>query len=126
MAVLNPSLLIVDDDPDICQALTDFLEYERYQVKTVGTGEEAVARAEQYRFDAAILDLGLPDTDGLSLFRRLAEIDPNLPVIILTALNSEEKRIESFRQGATAYLTKPYNKEELKTILRQTIRESRA
>ncbi|MGH7232686.1 MAG: response regulator [Nitrospiraceae bacterium] len=117
MTFPHPSLLIVDDDPDICQALTDLFEYDHYLVKTVGTGAEAVANAMQCHFDAAILDLGLPDADGLTVFRKLMEVAPDLPVVILTAFNTEERRTESYHQGVAAYLTKPYDKEVLKATL---------
>ena len=119
----SPSLLIVDDDPDICRALTDFLEFERYQVTTAGTGEEAIATAKRYRFDVAILDLGLPDADGLTVFRWLLDLDPHLPVIILTAFKSDEKIMQSLSQGAIAYLMKPYNKDELRATLGLALRK---
>ncbi len=125
MTLSHPSLLVVDDDPDIRQALTDLLEYECYEVNTVGTGEEAIAKAKQHHFDAAILDLGLPDADGLSVCHTLGQVDPNLPVIILTAFNTDEKRVQSFDQGAIAYLTKPYNKDELKATLSLALERKR-
>lgn len=122
-SILPPSasVLIVDDDPDIAQTLTDLLEYEGYQVRSVPTGGEAIATARAAHFGAVILDLGLPDLDGLSVLRKLTELDPKLPVIILTAFLKDSRTIESLRQGAFAYLTKPYNREEVKATLRRAV-----
>lgn len=117
----RPSILVVDDDRDICQALSDLLEFEGYQVQTSNTGADALARVEQFHFDALILDIGLPDLDGFSVLKLLTEREPNLPVIILTAFTTEEKKIGSLRGGAFGYLTKPYNKEELKATLRRAV-----
>jgi PAS domain S-box-containing protein len=117
----SASVLIVDDDPDIALTLQDLLEYEGYQVHSVPTGGEAIARARSAHFGAVILDLGLPDLDGLSVLRKLTEDDPKLPVIILTAFLKDARTIESLRQGAFAYLTKPYNREEVKATLRRAI-----
>ncbi len=115
------SVLIVDDDPDICEALRDFLEHEGYDVQTVGTGTEGIAEAQQRRYGAVVLDLGLPDVDGLAVLKVLQELDSKLPVIILTAFTTEEKTIGSLRQGAFAYLTKPYNRDELKATLHRAV-----
>jgi len=115
------SVLIVDDDPDICEALRDFLQHEGYHVQTVGTGTEGIAQAQQRRYGAVILDLGLPDLDGIEVLKVLQELDSKLPVIILTAYTTEEKTIGSLRQGAFAYLTKPYNREELKATLHRAV-----
>jgi DNA-binding response OmpR family regulator len=113
-------ILIVDDDPDICIALTDLLEHEGYHVVSVGTGTEAIAKAESRAFGAVILDLGLPDLDGFSVLRALANVDPRLSVIILTALGSEQKRLAGLQQ-AFAYLTKPYDREELKATVARAV-----
>ncbi len=68
-----------------------------------------------------ILDLGLPDLSGFAVLRGLEEFDPLLPVIILTASTQDSDTVESLRRGAFAYITKPYNQDELKIILRQAV-----
>ncbi len=115
------SILIVDDDPDISEALKDLLEFEGYPVQAVESGAEAIADAKEHRYSAVVLDLGLPDLDGLSVLKTLVELDPKLPVIILTANTTGEKKAEAFRLGAFAYLTKPYDQDELKAALRQAV-----
>jgi PAS domain S-box-containing protein len=115
------SVLVVDDEPDICLALEDLLEHEGYTVRSVMTGREALDAAEQSQFGAVILDLGLPDLSGFAVLRGLEEFDPLLPVIILTASVQDSHTVESLRRGAFAYITKPYNRDELKIILRQAV-----
>ncbi|MGH7251001.1 MAG: PAS domain S-box protein [Nitrospiraceae bacterium] len=117
----SAGILIVDDDPDISRALMDFLEHEGYHVTVVGTGKDAMAQVRQRRYEAVILDIGLPDVDGFTVLRMFQEVDPKLPVIILTAYTTPEKTIATLMQGAFAYLTKPYNRDELKAVLRRAI-----
>ncbi|WP_447978998.1 PAS domain S-box protein [Candidatus Nitrospira bockiana] len=117
----RPSVLIVDDDPDICFALSDFLEHAGYAVQAVGTARAALSRADEARFGAVILDLGLPDGDGADVLRALTTRQPNLPVIILTAFTSEERTVGLLRQGAYAFLTKPYNRDQLKATLARAV-----
>jgi DNA-binding response OmpR family regulator len=85
------------------------------------SGREALHEAEQGSYGAVILDLGLPDLSGFAVLRGLEELDPLLPVIVLTASAQESHTVESLRRGAFAYITKPYNRDELKFILRQAI-----
>ncbi len=115
------SVLVVDDEPDICLALEDLLQHDGYTVRSVMTGREALHEAEQNQFGAVILDLGLPDLSGFAVLRGLEEFDPLLPVIILTASVQDSHTVESLRRGAFAYITKPYNRDELKIILRQAV-----
>ena len=115
------SVLIVDDEPDICLALEDLLRHEGYTVRSVMTGREALHQAEQNPFGAVILDLGLPDLSGFAVLRGLEELAPLLPVIVLTASVQDSDTVESLRRGAFAYITKPYNRDALKIILRQAV-----
>jgi DNA-binding response OmpR family regulator len=92
------SVLSVDDDQDICLGLEDLLQYERYTVRSVMTGREALDEAEQSPFGAMILDLGLPDLSGFAVLRGLEELDPLLPVIILTPSLQERHTVESLRR----------------------------
>ena len=116
-----PSVLVVDDEPDITEVLVDMLEHEGYQTEVARTGGEAVTKAHQQHFGAVLLDIGLPDMDGFSVLKLLHEIDPKLPVIVLTAYKTEDTLAGAFSKGAFAYLTKPYNPAELKATLRQAV-----
>lgn len=118
---LTHSILVVDDDPDIVLALQDFLDHDGYQVSVAGTCTEALSQAIEHRYNAVLLDLGLPDGDGSSVLRTLQELQPQLPVIILTAFTSTDRTVGSLTQGAFAYLTKPYNRDELRAVLQRAV-----
>ena len=115
------SVLVVDDDPDIVTALQDLLEYEGFHVDCAQTCRQALASIEQNYYNAVLLDLGLPDGDGQNVLNRLQESDPSLPVIVLTAATSMDRKLGSLTQGAFAHLTKPYHREELRAILHRAI-----
>lgn len=121
LASHHSSVLIVEDDPDVSLALEDHLHHEGYTVHRVMTGKQALHEAEQNPFGAVILDLGLPDLSGFAVLRGLEELDPLLPVIVLTASVQEKHTVEALRRGAFAYITKPFNRDELKIILRQAV-----
>ncbi|HXF91674.1 MAG TPA: PAS domain S-box protein [Nitrospiraceae bacterium] len=114
-----PSVLIVDDNPDIRDSLSDMLIHEGYAVESIGHGAEAIRLVKQKRYGAAILDMQLPDLDGLSVLKVLTELDPNLPIVVITAHGTMETRSGSLTRGAFAYLTKPYDSGEVKAILRR-------
>ncbi|MGQ0810785.1 MAG: PAS domain S-box protein [Nitrospiraceae bacterium] len=116
-AASEQRILIVDDDPDICVALQDLLRHDGYHVVFVGTCKDAFAAFRRSHYNAVLLDVGLPDGDGLSVLPVLQDLDPSLPVIILTAFTTTERTIGSLSKGAFAYLTKPYNRDELRATL---------
>lgn len=118
---LSATILIVDDDPDICEALCDMLEHEGYRVHAVGTGVEAIQQASHIHYDAVLLDIELPDLNGHTVLRVLTEADPSLPVVILTGYPTEQNTVRSLSKGAIAYTAKPYNPAEIKAILRRAV-----
>ncbi len=120
-ALPPPTILIVDDDPDIALVLHDLLEHVGYRVSVAGTGAEALAKAKVESLSAVLLDLMLPDMDGLSVLTLLKEVDPILPVIMLTAFVEVAKKHSSLTEGAFGYLTKPYDPEELKALIRRAV-----
>ena len=114
-------VLIVDDDPDLCKALGDLLEHEGYRVHAVGRGDEAIQQAKHVTYGAVLLDLRLPDLDGQAVLKALTELDPTLPVIILTGFPTTENTVRSLVKGAFACLTKPYNPDVVKATLRRAV-----
>lgn len=114
-------ILIVDDDPDIRESLGDLLVSEGYRVDAVAQGSDAVQHLKGRQYSAAVLDMGLPDLDGLSVLRVMMELDPHLPVIVLTGDATTDNRITSLVRGAFAHLTKPYHTHELKAILKRAV-----
>ena len=118
----SQTVLVVDSDPDIGMALKDLLTSQGYDVVVVDTGNDAItAVKEPKEFATVLLDMGLPDIDGLSVLKTLVELDSNLPVIALTAYGETEKTVGALECGAFAYLKKPYSKEEIKTTLVRAI-----
>ncbi len=118
---MQTPILIVDDDADIRESLSDMLSHEGYVVQSAATGNEALLHAKQEQYAAALLDIQLPDLNGLSVLKVMMELDPSLPIIILTGNATPENTIGSLTKGAFAYLTKPYNSQELKAILRRAV-----
>ena len=109
-----PTILVVDDETDISLALGDLLGNEGYQVEAVETGNEALRRVSPtHPYSAVILDLGLPDIDGLTVLQRLHTQDETLPVIILTAHGDQKEKIATLQHHAFAHLIKPYDKQEI-------------
>jgi len=120
-----PAILLVDDDPDISTALHDLLEHDGFLVTGVSTCRDALAQVKTVEFAAVLLDIGLPDGDGIAVLETIQAIAPSLPVIILTAFTSQDYRAKSLSRGAFSYLTKPYNRDELRAVLRRAVGMSR-
>ena len=114
-------LLVVDDDPLVCKGLKFNLEKDGYKVSTASTAKSALELASRNTFDAAILDIGLPDENGLDLCKTLKS-KSNLPVIFLTARRRELDEIIGLEIGADDYITKPFNVDVLIAHLHALLR----
>jgi DNA-binding response OmpR family regulator len=114
-------ILVVDDEPKITQLVRDYLESAGFGVVTAGDGREALMRAQTERPDLVILDLGLPQLDGLDVTRSLRR-DGDLPIIILTARDDETDRVIGLELGADDYVTKPFSPRELVARVRAVLR----
>ena len=101
--------------------LEDLLRHDGYAVTVTGTVAGAIELVRAHRFNAIILDLGLPDGDGIEVLKETQRLDPSLPVVIVTAHISADRTVGSLAEGAFAYLTKPYDREELRHTLRRAI-----
>ena len=115
------AVLIVDDDPDILTALQDLLEHDGFLVTAVSTCRDALEQVRTANFAAVLLDIGLPDGDGLAVLENIQTLSPSLPVIVVTAFTALDYRAKSFSRGAFSYLTKPYNREELRAVVRRAV-----
>ena len=107
------NILVVDDDPNLLELLRIRLESGNYQVTTALKEEEALKAAQEQVFDLSIVDLKLAQGDGITLMQALHLINPQMPVIILTAHGSIESAVEAMRKGAYSYLTKPFEAQDL-------------
>jgi two-component system OmpR family response regulator len=117
-------VLVVDDEPSLAELLSMALRYEGWQVRTVADGTSAVREAREMRPDAVVLDVMLPDMDGLEVLRRLHIETPDLPVLFLTAKDSVEDRIAGLTAGGDDYVTKPFSLEEVVARLRALMRRA--
>ena len=104
-----PRVLVVDDEPSLADLLTLALQYEGWEVRSAGTGGEALRLADEFRPDAVLLDMMLPDFDGIEVVRRLRAADRTVPVLFLSARDDVEDRRAGLSAGAQGYLTKPFS-----------------
>jgi two-component system response regulator PilR (NtrC family) len=116
------SVLVVDDEEIMQEILGDFLRDEGYTVDVAGSGEEGTERARQRFYDCAIVDLMMPGIDGIETMQQLKQIDPALPVIMVTAFASVESAVEAMKRGAYEYITKPFKNDEVLVVLQNAIR----
>ena len=120
-----PRVLIVDDRLEMAEMLAEGLADHGYELVPVASSREALARLEAEPIDALVTDLRMPEVDGLQLLAASRRLDPSRPVIVMTAYGAIDTAIESIRQGAYHYLTKPFRLEELVIFLRRALDESR-
>ncbi len=118
-------VLVVDDDPALLRALRIGLEARGFEVIAAHTGAEGLSRAAQATPDLVVLDLGLPDLDGVEVCRRLRQWT-EVPVIVLSALDSEDRKVLALDSGADDYVTKPFGMQELEARLRVALRHAAA
>lgn len=121
---MEQKLLIIDDEEGILWLLRDYFEIQGYQVLTAGTGEEAVKLALSQGPDLILLDISLPDIDGLEVCRRIRE-KVNCPILFLTAKVEEQDRINGFLMGGDDYILKPFSIEELGARVMAHLRRER-
>jgi two-component system, OmpR family, KDP operon response regulator KdpE len=114
---LKPSALIIDDEVQIRRLLRVNLEANGYRVLEAATGQEGIAQAAQWRPEVVILDLGLPDMDGVTVLKRLREWS-RVPVVVLSVRDREEDKVAALDNGADDYVTKPFSTGELLARLR--------
>jgi len=119
----NNVALVIDDEPQIRRLLRVTLEGNGYRVHDAATGQDGIVQAAQRRPDVVLLDLGLPDLDGVEVLRRLREWS-QVPVIILSVREREEEKIAALDAGADDYVTKPFNTGELLARVRAALRHS--
>ena len=113
-------ILAVDDEPQIRRALRRALEGHGYEVRTVGSGDEAL-RTLSWRPDAILLDLMLPDLDGLDVARRIRE-QSTVPIIVISVRGEEERKVQALDAGCDDYITKPFGMDELLARIRVALR----
>jgi two-component system KDP operon response regulator KdpE len=119
----GPSALIIDDEPQMRRLLDTILRADGYRVSEAATGEEGLVAAAQKQPDVVLLDLGLPELNGLEVLRRLREWS-RVPVLILSVRDAEDQKVAALDGGADDYVTKPFASAELLARLRVMLRHA--
>jgi len=110
-------ILVVDDEPDIVITLSTFLASEGFKVYTATRPSQALEHAKNYQIDLALIDLAMPEMNGVELLKKLKEINPKLEAIIITAYRDAEKVVEAFKAGAYDCIFKPFNLKYLRDAI---------
>ena len=124
MSAGKPRILIVEDEPGIADTLQYALRTEGFEPAWVATGEDALAQVQAQPPALVILDVGLPDSSGFEVFKRLRAIDAQVPVIFLTARSDEIDRVVGLELGADDYVPKPFSPRELVARVRSILRRA--
>lgn len=119
----NPTILLIDDEPQILRALKTILAANHFQVTSAVTGEQGIAMAVAQPPDLIILDLTLPDMDGIAVAEAIREWS-RVPIIVLSVRDNEKDKVAALDKGADDYLTKPFGIEELLARIRVALRHS--
>jgi two-component system OmpR family response regulator len=117
-------VLVVDDEPSLAELLMLALRYEGWQIRTAANGTDALRTAHEFRPDAVVLDVMLPDMDGLTVLRRLRAEVGDVPTLFLTAKDAVADRIAGLTAGGDDYVTKPFSLEEVVARLRSLVRRT--
>lgn len=121
----KPKILMVEDDPAIVNLIRTTLDTQGYQYYIANNGSNALMGAVSYNADVMILDLGLPDMDGVDIIRKVRGWS-NMPIIVVSARSEDQDKVDALDAGADDYLTKPFSIEEFLARLRVALRRSRS
>jgi Response regulators consisting of a CheY-like receiver domain and a winged-helix DNA-binding domain len=121
----KPSILLAEDEENLHEALKLNLELEGYEVTSAFTGSQALQKIENEYFDLLILDVMLPDVDGISITETIRVQNNGVPILILSAKNASSDRVLGLKKGADDYLTKPFNLEELLLRVQKLIEKNK-
>ena len=119
------SILVVDDESEIREGLEILLKGEGYGVASAETGESGLAKLEEHPFDLLLLDVSLPDRNGLDMLKEIHRRDPNLSIVLITAYGSIDMARAAFKNGAMDYITKPWSNDELLAQVAQAVESRR-
>lgn len=114
-------ILVIDDDPSIRNMLSIVLKKNKYNVVLAEDGKSAIDQLKRSTFDLIISDIKMPDIDGIALLKKIKSINPEIPVLMITAFASANDAVEAMKLGAEDYITKPFNLEELKIIIKKSL-----
>ena len=119
----NTRILIVDDDENIRKVLTTILEDEGYDVETADTAKTAIEKTERKTYNIALIDIRLPDMEGIELLTKMKATTPRLRKIIITGYPTMQNAVEAVNKGADAYVLKPFNVEKVLNIIKEQLQK---
>jgi DNA-binding NtrC family response regulator len=119
----KPRVLVVDDEQFVRELLQDFFDKMEFQVVAAADGDAGIAACRRERFDAALVDLKMPGKGGIEVLTIISELDPAMPVIVMTGYPTIDSSIEAIRKGAYDYIIKPFKLQELKELIDRAIKE---
>ena len=115
------NILVVDDNVHVCKSIANALATEGYLVDTVSNGEEALAKESQTKYAIALVDLVMPDIDGMELLGKIKEKNPNITIIMITGYPSIKTAVQAIKSGAFDYIPKPFTPDELRTLVARAL-----
>ncbi len=118
---MEEELLVVDDEPQMLIAIHETLRRSGYSVTTAGSGMEALTKLKEKYYQLVITDMRMPEISGIDLLRRVKNMAPQTPVILLTAYGTIQNAVDAMRDGASDYLLKPFSAESLESVVRRTL-----
>ena len=118
-------ILIVDDDPALCNNLSEVLSEKGYSVKAATSGENALEHIDREEFDIVLVDLVMPDINGMDLLTEIKREKPNTQVIMITAFATVENAVESMKKGASDYISKPFKINEVEIAVKRALEEAK-
>ncbi|RLF77742.1 hypothetical protein DRN38_07965 [Thermococci archaeon] len=119
----NARILVVDDDENIRKVLTKILEDEGYTVESVGTAKEAIERTKRKFYNLALIDIRLPDMEGVKLLTKIRDTTPKMRKIIITGYPTLRNAIEAVNKGADAYIVKPFDMDKALNVIKEQLRK---
>ncbi|MEJ2010222.1 MAG: sigma-54 dependent transcriptional regulator [Acidobacteriota bacterium] len=125
MSSRTGSILIVDDEADVLESLDELLKSDGYQTDTASTAAEGLKKFDKEPFDLVLLDISLPDSNGIEVLRSIKRDSPETPVIMITAYDSSQVAFQASREGAESYVTKPWDNDKLLLEIRNLLDRSR-
>ncbi len=118
-------ILVVDDEEIMRSSLSDWLKEDGYDVVAVDDGHKAIDKIKNEEWDLAVVDLKMPKMDGIEVLKKVSQIKPRLPVIIITAYATIDSAVMAMKEGATDYIVKPFNPEEISRIIGKLVEHQR-
>ena len=115
------TILLIDDEPSQVTSITSFLKRREYTVVSAGSGREGIGILESTRVDLVLTDFRMPDMNGLEVLKRARQINPEIPVIVITAFSDTQDAVRVMKEGAFDYLSKPIDLDELELLIRKVV-----